>query len=139
MLTFIRLTVLFEDPFWVGVFEVEECEFYKVSKVTFGAEPKDVEVLNFILRDYYKLNFLEQKEKEKECLKTHINPKRLQKKIKKQLQCNEIGTKAQIALKKQHETNKMEQRKLNREKAEIEEKIKFEKKRIKRKEKHRGH
>ena len=33
------LTVFFEDPFWVGVFERIEDGKLSVCKVTFGAEP----------------------------------------------------------------------------------------------------
>ena len=40
-----KLTVFFEDPFWVGVFEHIENEKLSVAKVTFGAEPKDCEIL----------------------------------------------------------------------------------------------
>jgi len=35
-----RLTVYFEDPFWVGVFERIENGKISAAKVTFGAEPK---------------------------------------------------------------------------------------------------
>ena len=48
-----RLTVCFEDPFWVGVFERIEDKKLSAAKVTFGAEPKDYEVLEFINRNYY--------------------------------------------------------------------------------------
>ena len=47
------LTVFFEDPFWVGVFERIEDGKLSVCKVTFGAEPKDYEVLDYILHHYY--------------------------------------------------------------------------------------
>ena len=36
-----RLTVFFEDPFWVGVFERIENGRLSAAKVTFGAEPKE--------------------------------------------------------------------------------------------------
>ena len=36
-----RLTVFFEAPFWVGVFERFEGGTLSVCKITFGAEPKD--------------------------------------------------------------------------------------------------
>ena len=39
-----RLTVFFEAPFWVGVFERFEGGTLSVCKVTFGAEPKDYDV-----------------------------------------------------------------------------------------------
>ena len=39
-----KLTVYFEEPFWVGVFERIDGGKLSVAKVTFGAEPKDYEV-----------------------------------------------------------------------------------------------
>ena len=39
-----KLTVYFEEPFWVGVFERIEDDKLSVTKVTFGVEPKDYEV-----------------------------------------------------------------------------------------------
>ena len=39
-----RLTVYFEEPFWVGIFEHIEDGKLSVAKVTFGVEPKDYEV-----------------------------------------------------------------------------------------------
>ena len=36
-----RLTVFFEDPFWIDVFERTEGSRLSAAKVTFGAEPKD--------------------------------------------------------------------------------------------------
>ena len=41
-----KLAVFFEDPFWVGVFERITNGKLFVAKVTFGAEPKDYEVVN---------------------------------------------------------------------------------------------
>ena len=52
-----KLTVFFEDPFWVGVFEHIEDEKLSVAKVTFGAEPKDYEVQECIQKYYYSLRF----------------------------------------------------------------------------------
>ena len=51
------LTVYFEDPFWVGVFERIEDGKLSVCKVTFGAEPKDYEVWDYVLHHYYELAF----------------------------------------------------------------------------------
>ena len=52
-----KLTVYFEDPFWVGVFEHIEDGKLSVAKVTFGAEPKDYEVQEYIQKFYYGLQF----------------------------------------------------------------------------------
>ena len=45
-----KLTVFFDDPFWVGVFERTDGGKLSVCKVTFGAEPKDYEVWEYVLR-----------------------------------------------------------------------------------------
>ena len=52
-----KLTVYFEDPFWVGVFERIENGKLTVAKVTFGAEPKDYEIQEYIQRYYFSLKF----------------------------------------------------------------------------------
>ncbi len=41
-----KLTVFFEEPFWVGVFERIENGRLFAAKVTFGAEPKELECWN---------------------------------------------------------------------------------------------
>ena len=52
-----RLTVYFEEPFWIGIFERVEDGKLSVAKVTFGSEPKDYDVYEFILKHYYNLQF----------------------------------------------------------------------------------
>ena len=52
-----RLTVFFEEPFWVGVFERIEDGKLSVCKVTFGAEPKDYEVWEYVLTHFNHLEF----------------------------------------------------------------------------------
>ena len=52
-----KLTVFFEEPFWVGVFERVSEGNLSVCKVMFGAEPKDYEVYEFVLKNYYQLQF----------------------------------------------------------------------------------
>ena len=45
----IKLTVFFENPFRVGFFERFQDETLYVCKVTFGAEPKDREIKEYVL------------------------------------------------------------------------------------------
>lgn len=52
-----KLTVYFEEPFWVGVFEHIENSRLTVAKVTFGAEPKVYEIQEYIQRYYFSLKF----------------------------------------------------------------------------------
>ena len=43
-------TLLFENPFWIGVFESECGKNYEVARVVFGPEPTDVQLYEFILK-----------------------------------------------------------------------------------------
>lgn len=132
-----KLTVLFEEPFWVGVFERISNGKLSVCKVTFGAEPKDYEVWDFILKHYSDLKF--SPAVEIEVKQTADNPKRRQRNARKQLQNSGIGTKSQQALQNQREEIKTERRQLRKEQKETEKQRLLDLKQQKRKEKHRGH
>lgn len=131
-----RLTVFFEDPFWVGVFEYISDGKLSVCKVTFGAEPKDYEVYDFVLKNYYQLRF--SPAVATEVKETVWNSKRIQREVRKQVQNTGIGTKSQQALKLQQEQLKTERKTVSREQREAEKQRQFELKQQKRKEKHRG-
>lgn len=133
-----KFTVFFEDPFWVGIYEREYNCKYEVCKITFGAEPKSYEIYDFMLKNWNKLRFSPSFESEAADEK-HINPKRMQREINKQLHNTGVGTKAQLALKKQHEEGKIEHKIRSREENEAEKNKYFELKQAKRKAKHRGH
>ena len=131
------LTVYFEEPFWVGVFERIEDGKLSVAKVTFGAEPKDYEVQEYIRKYYSSLKFSPAVDTVVKDIKR--NPKRMQREAKKQMQETGIGTKSQQALKLQQEQNKQERKVRSREKKEADELRMFELKQQKKREKHRGH
>lgn len=133
-----KFTVFFEEPFWVGLFEREEDSKYEVCKVTFGPEPKEYIVYDFMLKNQEKLKFspdVETHRSNKKC----VNPKRMQREIKKQVSDAGIGTKAQQALKLQQEQMKTERKIRSKEQRDAEKERMFELKQQKRKEKHRGH
>lgn len=131
-----KLTVFFEEPFWVGVFERTEGGKLSVSKVVFGAEPREFQVLEFVLKSYNTLRFSPpvKAKREKKC----VNPKRIQREARKQTLTKGIGTKSQIALQLQREETKILRRTLGREQRQAEKKQKYEQKRQKRKQKHKG-
>ena len=133
----IRLTVYFEDPFWVGVFERIEAGKLSAAKVTFGAEPKDYEVNEFIRRHFFGVPFSPAVTAEEKTERK--NPKRMIREAKRQTADQGIGTKSQQALKLQQEENKLERKKVSREEREAEKVRQFELKQEKKKEKHRGH
>ena len=134
----IKLTVFFDEPFWVGVFEKNDSGMLEASRIVFGAEPKDYEVYSFIAQNYYKLHFSRPIKTESSGEKK-INPKRLQRIVKKETTDIGVGTKAQQAMKLEHETCKDEHKKQSKERREELEQLKFEKKQDKKKEKKKGH
>jgi hypothetical protein len=103
------LTVFFEEPFWVGIYEHEDYNKYEVCKITFGAEPKDYEVYDYIIKGCNKLRFSQPIETVAIAEK-RVNPKRMQRTIKKQLNGTGVGTRAQQALKLQQEQGKLERK-----------------------------
>jgi hypothetical protein len=133
-----KLTILFEEPFWVGLYEREEHGRYQVCKITFGAEPKDYEVYDFMLENWNRLRFSPSMNAAVVAEK-RINPKRMQRRIHQQLQTAGVGTKAQQALKLQQEQGKQKRKAYSREQREAEQERRFALRQSKRKEKHRGH
>jgi hypothetical protein len=131
------LTILFENPFWIGLYERIDGNKYEVCKITFGAEPKDYEVYDFLLKNWHTLKF-SLPVKTNKIKERKINPKRMQREINSQLENNGIGTKAQQALKLQHEQNKIERKTKSREQKEAEKERQFAMRQEKKKAKHRG-
>ena len=131
-----KLTVYFEKPFWVGVFERIEDGKLSAAKVTFGAEPKDYEIYAFLLKYYENLRF--SPTVTASTMERRKNPKRLQREAKKQIQYVGIGTKSQQALKLQQEENKRERKVKRREQRQAEAERMFQLRQQKKREKHRG-
>lgn len=132
-------TVFFENPFWVGVWERSGGGAYSAAKATFGAEPKDAEILAFVLERFDKLTF------SKPCAdgawrQTPVrNPKRMQRESARAVLSAGVGTKAQQALKSQYEAGKQEHRQVSRAERLAGEERKFQLRQEKKKAKHRGH
>lgn len=131
-----KLTVYFDNPFWVGVFERIEDEKLSVCKVTFGAEPKDYEILQFVLKNYSQFRF--SPSVDVTVRKEAKNPKRTQREARKQAAQSGIGTKSQQALQQQREENKRIRKAISKQHREAEKQRQYDLKQQKRKEKHRG-
>lgn len=132
------LTVLFEDPFWLGLFEVTDEEGLHVCKVTFGAEPTGQEIIEFVEKNWHKLKYSEGIETTS-TLEIKKSPKRQLREARKQMVLQGIGTKSQQALKMQQERNKVERMQLSKAEREAERQRKFDLWQTKKKEKHKGH
>ena len=132
------LTVLFEDPFWIGLFEMTDHEGLHVCKVTFGAEPTERELMEFINRNWNRLQF-SQAVDVAPATEIRKNPKWQLREAKKQMLSQGIGTKSQQALKLQQEQNNMERKQRSKAEREAEKQRQFDLRQAKKKEKHKGH
>ena len=132
------ITVLFDEPFWVAVYERQFSNKYEACKITFDAKPKDYEVYAYLLKNYDSLKF-SPAVKTKKFADKHINPKRMQRLVSRQLNSIGIGTKAQKAFKLMQEQSKQMHKTASKQRREEEKERKFELKSAKRKEKHKGH
>lgn len=131
-----KLSVFFEEPFWVGIFERIENGKLTAAKVIFGAEPKDAEVYEFILKHYYDLRFSPAVAVDVKTEKK--NPKRIRREVKRQMSDKGVCTKSQMALKLQQEQFKLIRKTKSKEVKQAEIKRRFEQKQQKKKNKHRG-
>ena len=128
---------MFEAPFWIGLYERFDNGKYEICKITFGPEPKDYEVYEFMQKKGDKLRF-SPPVKSDMIVKRKVNPKRMQREINALLQNRGIGTKAQQALNLQHEQNKLQRKTKIREQREAEKERRYALRQEKKKAKHRG-
>jgi hypothetical protein len=133
----IRLTVYFDDPFWVGVLERYENGRIQAARMVFGAEPKDYDVYARLLKEYETLRFSPPVEGNS-LLVIASNPKRRQREAMKTVR-NGVGTKAQQALQLQHEQNGQVRKTTDKQRRNTQAERLFLLQQEKRKQKHRGH
>ena len=100
-----RLTILFEDPFWIGLYEREDDTGYAVCRIVFGAEPRDQEVYAYLLEHWRTLRFSPPRPAD-DRPDAPKSPKRRQREARQATRTGTIGTKAQQALKLQQEQGK---------------------------------
>lgn len=134
-----RLTVFFDPPYWVGVFEESDGMTLRTCRVIFGTEPKDYEILDYILKNYDRLKFSRPIGLEERPVIGKINPKRLQREIRRQLCSHGISSKAQDAIRLEREANKREKQVVSKERKVAEERHRFELRQEKKKQKKKGH
>ena len=133
----ITLTVFFDGQFWVGIFERIDNGKLTVARVVFGAEPKDQQVHEMVLRDFYKLRFSPPVEGAKMQI-IASNPKRRQRQIARSNEKG-VGTKSQQAMKLAQEEGKAARKVRTSQQREAEEQRKYDLRVEKKKAKHRGH
>ena len=132
-----KLTILFDPPFWAGLFEREAGGRYEACKVTFGPEPSDQEVYQYLLDHYHRLKFSPSLASQT-AEERRVSPKRAQRLAARETRETGIGTKAQQALQLQRERARTERRALSREARAAEEERRYQLRLQAKKEKHRG-
>lgn len=133
-----RLTVYFQEPFWIGLYQREEEDGCRVCKITFGGEPRDQEVLDFLLAHWRELKFSPPMAGELPPDRA-VSPKRARREARKAVQPAGTGTKAQQALQLQREQLKAERKAISKEQKEAQRERKLALRQEKRREKHKGH
>ena len=131
------LTVYHDGQFWVGLAEHVEGGRYGVARIVFGAEPSDEEILKFVAGRWAKLSFFGGEPTE--ASEPAKNPKRRAREAAKALKRPAVSTKAQQALAAQREAMKRESAQVRSQRRADEADARFEQRKLKRKQKHRGH
>ena len=132
-----KLTVLFAPPFWAALFERESSGRYEACKVTFGPEPSDQEVYQYLLDHYHRLEFSPALPSDSPA-ERRVSPKRAQRLATRETRETGIGTRAQQALQLQREQARTERNALSREAHQAEEARRYQLRLQAKKEKHRG-
>ena len=132
-----RLTVWFADPFWVGVYEREAEGRLEVCRHTFGAEPKDGEVWQWLLSAWRGLDFSPAVEAPRRP-SGRENPKRARRQARNRPEKTGAGTKAQQALQLQREVRRAERAQRHRQRDAAEEERRFRLRQERKKEKRPG-
>ncbi len=133
-----KLTIYFDDPFWVAVLEREDESGYQVARVVLGGEPSEAEAYQFFLKNYGAFQFNVVHEPVR-LPKARVNFKRAQRQARKSMQLQGVGTRAQEAMKAEMAQHKQERRMVRKEEREQEERERFLLRQERKKEKHRGH
>lgn len=133
-----RLTVCFEPPFWVGLYQREENGVLRVCRVIFGGEPRDQQVLDYFQSHWRQLVFSPPLEAGWDRERS-VSPKQARREARKAVQPAAPGTKAQQALQLQREQRKVERKAATKEQREEQRERKLALRQEKRRQKHKGH
>lgn len=130
------LTVYHDGQFWVGLAEHVEGGRYGAARIVFGAEPSNEEILRFVVSKCAKLSFFG--DDSTEASKPAKNPKRRAREAAKALKQPAMSTKAQQALAAQREAMKRESVRVRKQRHAEKADARFEQRKLKRKQRHRG-
>jgi len=111
-----RLTILFDPPYWIGLLEAESDGLLYAARHIFGSEPSDPEVYEFIQNDLLDLMHAMTVGLPIDAVPTprRINPKRLQRDIRREVLRTDVSSRAHEAIRLQIEANAQERLTISR-------------------------
>lgn len=134
-----KLSIFHDGQLFIGLVEYKREDSLKISKHVFGQEPSDQKILEFISEELeHLIDSTHTRITTNEPVK-RVNPKRLQREVAKEQKKQKFSTMAQEAIKKEQQINKKirkEQKKVSRDQLKD---YKRSIKKLKSKEKHKGH
>lgn len=134
-----KLTVYFDNSYWVGVVEEVDGGHLKAVKHIFGSEPVDGHIHEFVLKELLPLwGNAAQSVNVKQSAERRINPKRKARIVAKEMKSRGIRTESQQALQLELESRKRERKQISKAQREQLQAKKRELQRQKKKQKHRG-
>ena len=135
-----KLSILFESPFWIALLEEERDGLLYAARHVFGSEPSSKNVYEFILSGEYRIlvegmtvGLLVERSRQR-----RINPKRLQRQIRQEKERSGISNQSREVMRLQQEQNKKERASISKEERETKRNYQRELAKNKRKQKHRG-
>ncbi|MDR0267109.1 YjdF family protein [Paenibacillus sp.] len=114
-----KLTVFFDDPYWVGVVEVESEGKVMAGKHTFGAEPSLQQVWEFVQRELPTLvERLSIGVTANKAQRRAVNPKRMARLAARESRARGVNSASQEAMRLELEKRKKERPRLSKEQRE---------------------
>ncbi len=135
-----KLSILFESPFWIGLLELERDGLLYATRHVFGSEPSSENVYEFILSVQYRIliDHMTVGLPIDSAKKRRINPKRLQRQIKREKEQAGIANQSREVMRLQQEENKKERCSISQAERAAKRNYQRELAKNKRKQKHRG-
>jgi hypothetical protein len=99
---YVTFTVFFDDPFWVGLYKIEDETVSRCARIVFSGAPADVELYDYFLRHYNDFQFTDYADAENPV--RIRNPKRRQREISKLVHDNRGVKKSYDTIKKLQHT-----------------------------------
>jgi hypothetical protein len=135
-----KLSILFESPFWIALLESERDGILYAARHVFGSEPSLTNVYEFVLSYEYRILIegMTVGLPVDAAKKRRINPKRLQRQIKREKERSGIANQSREVMRLQQEENKKERCLTSQAERAAKRNYKRELAQSKRKQKHRG-